>query len=70
MIREKLGFSKPRISGFDRRGGDLSAYWRSVTVVDGGRGGQVGYSAQNALLFGAKREGSTWMRGTAELSIG
>ena len=66
-MRERFGFSKPRISGFDR-GGDLSAYWKSV--VDGGREGQVESSASNALLFGAKREGSDWMRGAAGFSVG
>jgi len=60
-IREKLGLSKPRNSGFDLGGsdfksGDSSPYWKSV--VDGGWEYQGGYSASELLLLRVEAEES------------
>jgi len=83
-IREKLGLSKPRNSGFDRDGSNL----RSVSLrrrdcgletrdlsehqklaVDGDVENRVGYSGSNSLLLGVRRGGSAWMRGAAGFSV-
>ena len=72
-IRKKLGLSKPRNSGFNRGGSNLEnrdlSENRELVVDDDGED-QAGYSASNSLLFGLKREGSAWMRGVAEFSVG
>ena len=59
-IREKLGLSKPRKSGFDRGGSELrnrdsSTGWR----VDGGGEGRA---VASSSPFGVEREGSIWVR--------
>ena len=69
-IREKLGVSKPRISGFDcgsfsLENQDFSGGWG--LVVGSGGEGQAGCSA---FLFGVRREGSPSMSGASGFSIG
>ena len=71
-MREKLGLSKPRNSGFGRgsfnlEGRDVSAYWISV---DGGREGGAGHSASNSPPLEVKRDGFSWMRDAVGLSVG
>jgi len=65
-MREKLGFSKPWISSFDR-GGDLSVNWEFA--VDGG-GYQGGRSASDSLLFGVEGGERSRMSGAVEFSVG
>ena len=85
VMREKLGLSKPRNSGFDR--GNLSL--RSVNLersdcwleiqdlsvywtfaVDVGGEGEAERSASNSPSPRVKRRGSGWMSGATEFSIG
>ena len=66
-IREKLGLSKPRNSGFDRGGAefrnrDSSSGWRFV--VGGGREGRA---VASSSPFGVGGGWSVWMR--AEFSL-
>ena len=85
-IREKLGLSDPRNSGFDRGGpSPMSTNLRrsefrlenqgfslecSKFVVDDGGEGEVGSSALHSLQFGIGRRGLIWSKGAAGSSLG
>ena len=82
-IREKLGVSKPRNSGFDRGVSNLRSvglrdcraenrnfpgYWNfSLDCDDEGR---VGHPGSNSPPFRVKVDGSAWMSSEAGLSVG
>jgi len=72
-IREKLGVSKPRNSGFNLGNFNLesrnfSANWE--LVADGGREAEAGSSTSNSPPFEVKRGRSVWTGGVAGFSVG
>ena len=66
-IREKIGLSNPRNSGFGC-GDGLLVYWEFVT--DDGSEFQAGSSGYNSPPLGVGRTGSIWSEGVAKPVVG
>ena len=85
-MRESLGLSNPRISGFDRGGSDLRptslrrsdfrlgsqdfSSEGSEFAVGDGGEGEVGSSASYSLPFGVERRGLIWSKGASSVGWG
>ena len=83
-MREKLGLSNPRNSGFDRGGPNMgyASLEQSDCIlesqdlsaywkfaVDSDGEREARCSVSNSLPFGVGRRGSAWMRDAAELPV-